>query len=783
MPQASMFRYFDKNLATCPHESEIVKSLWRVACITVLMLFAAIGGLFICEEAQAGTTITGDIVTDTIWSPTGSPYWIEADITVETGAKLTIQAGTEVRFDDYYHLWVDGTILVEGNATDPVIFTSNRTTPAPEDWVGLLILGEAHINFANVSYSHTGICIASSHNTVNESSFYRNADSLVISGGSQNLIRNNSVLESANRGILMFSSTWNNVTGNNVTRSWNIGIFLVAATNDTVSHNTLYRNFMNGMEIELSSHNWISSNTVLESQWDHGIYVLRSQDNRISNNTLRRNNNGIHLELSSGNNISGNEISKSSIYHGISLYSSDSNAMTENHIHNVSSDGIYLESAQGNSMHENNIHDNGQGIYVYDCFMSEIAENRIVGNAWTGVVFDASSQISISGNYIATHSDGGIDLVDSSNMTIWMNNLTGNGLFGIRITNSTDARIYHNNFIAHVDHALDDSGSENRWDDGYPSGGNYWDDYIGSDVYSGEDQNLPGRDGIGDIPYSLDMNTMDRYPLLVDNRSLIPMPPKNVTANLEGKDCENVTVSWSLSRDETNGSIVGYDVYRGTVYGSNGSDYLHVDSLANGTSSWTDVGSGEGDASNYFYFVCALNDFNLSSCARDQAAKFTRPLSLGPNLISIPLIPSDESIETVLQTVEYDKAWSYDPSSQEWKWYMPSKTYRRGLWSMSHTMGIWVNVTDDSNLTVAGIVPAQATIHLHKGWNLVSFPSLNTSYSVSDMKTEIGATRVEGYNPALPNFLRVLGGPDVLQAGFGYWVRVETVTDWMVEVS
>ena len=174
---------------------------------------------------------------------------------------------------------------------------------------------------------------------------------------------------------------------------------------------------------------------------------------------------------------------------------------------------------------------------------------------------------------------------------------------------------------------------------------------------------------------------------------------------------------------------------------------------------------------------------NDSTCADNQAGKFTRPLHGGPNLVSIPLIQSDESIETVLQTVTYDNAWLYDSSSEEWTWYMTSKTYRRGLWNMNHTDGMWVNITGDCNLTVAGIVPAQTTIHLYRGWNLVSFPSFNTSYSASNLKTEIGATRVEGYDLAPPNFLRVLGDADVLQAGFGYWVKVEAATDWIVEVS
>jgi hypothetical protein len=54
----------------------------------------------------------------------------------------------------------------------------------------------------------------------------------------------------------------------------------------------------------------------------------------------------------------------------------------------------------------------------------------------------------------------------------------------------------------------------NTWDDGYPSGGNYWSDYNGIDVKSGSYQNETGSDGVGDTPYIIDANNTDHYPLM-----------------------------------------------------------------------------------------------------------------------------------------------------------------------------------------------------------------------------------------------------------------------------
>jgi hypothetical protein len=54
----------------------------------------------------------------------------------------------------------------------------------------------------------------------------------------------------------------------------------------------------------------------------------------------------------------------------------------------------------------------------------------------------------------------------------------------------------------------------NSLDNRYPSGGNYWSDYNGTDLYGGPFQNVTGSDGKGDTPYSIDVNNVDHYPLM-----------------------------------------------------------------------------------------------------------------------------------------------------------------------------------------------------------------------------------------------------------------------------
>jgi len=115
-------------------------------------------------------------------------------------------------------------------------------------------------------------------------------------------------------------------------------------------------------------------------------------------------------------------------------------------------------------------------------------------------------------NCIVENNYFGIRLYYSSNNAI-SNNLVENNLNGIRLEGSSNNLLYHNNLVNNGTQAYDDG--TNRWDAGYPSGGNYWSDYTGPDNYSGENQNQPGSDGIGDTPYPIPGdNNQDRYPLM-----------------------------------------------------------------------------------------------------------------------------------------------------------------------------------------------------------------------------------------------------------------------------
>ena len=134
-----------------------------------------------------------------------------------------------------------------------------------------------------------------------------------------------------------------------------------------------------------------------------------------------------------------------------------------------------------------------------------VAENNVVAG-WTGLIIVGNNNI-IAFNNVTNQTDnsgdhcGGITLEGPStaNNTVVGNTLVDNE-YGVSCWHSTqDNVIYHNNFIDNVHQAYSQSPL-NNWDDGYPSGGNYWSDYNGTDQFSGPYQNVTGSDGIGDTP-------------------------------------------------------------------------------------------------------------------------------------------------------------------------------------------------------------------------------------------------------------------------------------------
>ena len=167
----------------------------------------------------------------------------------------------------------------------------------------------------------------------------------------------------------------------------------------------------------------------------------------------------------------------------------------------------------------------------------------------------------ISNNYASDcHYGIAIYLHLSSNNNIIANNTFSRNKDGIFLHQfSSHNRIYHNDIIKNkFDQAYDRSG-DNFWNNSYPSGGNYWSDYTGMDVFSGPDQDRPGSDGIGDTPYVIYYHIQDYYPLMTPSSPTIPSAPQNIQVST-GDTYINIT--WNPPSLDGNSPITNYTIRR-----------------------------------------------------------------------------------------------------------------------------------------------------------------------------------------------------------------------------
>lgn len=215
-------------------------------------------------------------------------------------------------------------------------------------------------------------------------------------------------------------------------------------------------------------------------------------------------------------NIFGNNVTENGFF-GISVWDSPSNSIIGNVITKTKMMGIHVRASSDNMISGNKIEDYYCGISMHVSSNSNRIEGNIIRHGDCGVMLDNSHSNVISGNnitenqwkygYNITYEKYGLSLQDgSSGNIIFENYIAENDGNGTQvISRAANNRFYHNTFVSNQDQAYASAEFANCWDDGYPSGGNYWADYNGTDA------NL---DGIGDTAYVIDSNNIDNYPLM-----------------------------------------------------------------------------------------------------------------------------------------------------------------------------------------------------------------------------------------------------------------------------
>jgi parallel beta-helix repeat protein len=159
----------------------------------------------------------------------------------------------------------------------------------------------------------------------------------------------------------------------------------------------------------------------------------------------------------------------------------------------------------------------------------------MTGNSFSGVLLIYySSNNTVLGNNITAAVllfGGGVCLSNSFNNSISENSIANNE-YGVGLYNASNNRFFHNNFINNTENVYNwYEMSINTWDDGYPSGGNFWSDYTTRYPSALEIDDS----SIWDTPYVLDTYNQDNYSLMGpwtpkgENVTVTPEPGVSIT--------------------------------------------------------------------------------------------------------------------------------------------------------------------------------------------------------------------------------------------------------------
>ena len=189
------------------------------------------------------------------------------------------------------------------------------------------------------------------------------------------------------------------------------------------------------------------------------------------------------------------------------------------------------------------------------------------------------------------------------------------------------------------------------------------------------------------------------------------------------------------------------------------------------TVSATDAADNDSDDDTAVFTVDERDDFSLALIA-------------GWNLVSLPGVPADGSINAVITDSDVTTVLTYDASSGSFKTSVRDAVSGlltvNSLASLDGTQGIWVNTTSFDPITVAiPAIPAATlppTISIAVGWNLVGVIDVSGAIADGDSVASaaeyfmgVEVSKIYGYDALTGAFTAVVS-TDALSVGDGLWV-------------
>lgn len=735
------------------HSGAKLKSL-----ISSLLFFFSIFVIIDVSVDMIGN-VSGDIIYVNTTGDGGAFTSIQDAIDAsKDGDTLYVYSGT---YDE--HVLVNKSINLTGEDMDTTIIDgsgSGDVVRITADWVN--ITGFSVTGSGPTPHSYAGITLdyANYCNITNITAISNDGSGVSLKHSHDNKITDNTVSDNYMYGIYLYYSSGNNIINNKAINNRR-GISLYSSGVNNIIGNSAFNNG-GGIHLEHSDGNKVIGNNA-SSNGNDGICIWYADRNNIVGNTGSSNNwGGIQLWWANGNNITNNYFMNNA--NGILIVRlSNDNLITNNDVLSNNECGIHLDSTRRNNIIGNTASYNSFGVYLESTVYSS-SGNNITGNTASyneyGIHLESnaysSSRNNIMGNQVHNNYKDGIRIQASNNNMLIVNTIFNNTLAGINITSSGYNLIHNNSVYNHSNGVYIESSSNNN--------------LTGNNISNNGNGICHHASSNNDITNNNISNNVEGIRLSSSSNNTIYH--NNIIDNINQAYDDDSTNQWN------NDYPLGGNFW---------SDYTGID-LNSTPNQNVPPPDGIGDTP-YVIDVDSQDDYPLTVPYTSRTFDNYTILKQGWNLISIPLIQYNQSLTKVLEMIDgyYDAVQWYNPVDLEnpWKHHKVGKPYGNDLFELNETMGFWIHITNpgDTIFLYNGTRSSEnQTITLHKGWNMVGYPS-QTSYIKTDGLNNLTfGTHVDAiwYYKASSQVWDEMGESDYFIIGKGYYIHAKSECVWEV---